>query len=74
MTATSFPNALVIVLISDCKKDPEMHQLGEPVKDNYLLRRNTYLAGKPMTTGKDFWSIIDLKFVPQIPWELGNML
>jgi len=51
-----------------------MHQLGESVNDNYLVRRITYLAGKTVTTGRDFWSIIDLKFVPKIPWELGNML
>lgn len=55
--STSFPKVLVVVLISDCKRDPEIDQLGEPVKDNYLLRRNSCVEGKPVSTGKDFWSL-----------------
>lgn len=55
--STLLPKVLVVVLISDCKRDPEIDQLGEPVKDNYLLRSNSCVAGEPVSTGKDFWNL-----------------
>lgn len=48
--------------------------IGEPIKDNCLLRINIYLAGKPVTSGKDFWSTMDFNFVHLVPLEVGTML